>query len=159
MSHWVNEVNVTSSESIVSDPGIVLIPAASRHRDLHHKSAAATSSHMWAGVKAYCMLQSLSLSLFAEQNMVNGGIGWMSHWVNGSLNEWGIGEWVIGWMSHWMNGALVNESLGEWVIGWMSSLGEWVIEWMGHWWMSHWVNGSLINKGIGWMGHWVNGPW
>ena len=46
MSHWVNEVIVTSSESIVSDLGIVLIQAASRHIALHHRSAAATSSHM-----------------------------------------------------------------------------------------------------------------
>ena len=68
---------------------IDLIQVANRHKALYHKSVAATSSHMWAGVLACCMLQSLPLSLFAEQHMVNGGIGWMSLWVNGSLNEWG----------------------------------------------------------------------
>ena len=79
MSHWVNEVIVTSSESIVSDTGIILIQAASRHRALHHKSVAATCTHMWAGVLAYCMLlQSLPLSLFAEQHMVNESLG---EWV------------------------------------------------------------------------------
>ena len=91
MSYWVNEVIVTSSESIVSDPGIVLIQAASRYRAMHHKSVAATSSHMWAGVLAYYMLQSLPLSLFAEQHIVNESIAWMGHWMNDS-----IGEWVIG---------------------------------------------------------------
>ena len=46
MSHWVNEVIVASSESIVSDTGIVLIQAESRHRSLQHKSVAATCSHI-----------------------------------------------------------------------------------------------------------------
>ena len=140
---------------------IVLMPGPNRHRALHHKSAAATSSHMWAGVLACCMLHATVTSSFfvcwtahgewghwLNESLGEWGHWWMSHWVNGSLDEWG--HW---WMSNWMNEGIGNETIG-WMGHWMNEgIGEWVIGWMGHWmnesigeWV-HWLNGSLNEWG------------
>ena len=184
MSHWVNEVIVTSSDSIVSDTGIVLIQAASRHSPVPHICSSHFLTHVsWgAGILHATVTSSFFVCRTAHSEWV---IGWMGHWMNESIGEWVIGwmkvlvnkvigwmshwlNWSNAWMDHWMNGVIgwighwMNEGIGEWVIGWMS---HWMNEGIGKW--GNWVNGSLNEWGIGewvigWMGHWMNvgiGEW